>query len=575
MIDDDPGAAFEEGALVSRRFGDVYASRAGALAQARQVFLAGCGVPARWQGRRQFTVGELGFGTGLNMLALLDLWAATRPAGGRLNMFSVEGYCLSHADAARALGAYPELSPLAARLLAQWPQQRRGMVRIDFPALGATLDLALMPAADALAGWQGRADAWFLDGFAPSRNPAMWSAELLTLVGQRTAPGGIAATWSAAGSVRRGLEAAGFAVARMPGFTGKRERIEARMPGKVEPAQLPRVAVVGAGIAGASLARAFVALGIVPTLFAEGPMASANPAGLVKPRLVSGSTAASSLHAQAFGRAVSLIAREAPDAIIATGADWLLRPDEVERARETIASGLFARDSLHLYGDRLHLRDALVVSPVRLRGSWLPDVMPLAVRASRHTADGWWLDDRGPFDAVVLAAGMGTVPLSGLRLRPIRGQVTTAPIAPGHPATSWGAYLVPTDDGLLFGATHGRDDADASIRAEDQAENLAALAARLPDVAARLRDLPLGAVAGVRATTGHHQPIAAELQPGLFALTGLGGRGLALAPLLAEHVAAMVAGAPSPLLAGPRQLLSSGLQPVGQMLHQQAHTQRP
>ncbi len=559
MTDTDPGAAFEDGVLVSRRFGDVYASRAGGLAQSRAVFLAGCGLPERWAGRQRFTVAELGFGTGLNMLSLLHLWERHRPAGATLHLFSVEGFPLSCDDAARALSAFPELAGLATTLLTQWPRQRHAWHRIDFPALGATLDLALSDVVPALSGWDGRADAWFLDGFSPARNPAMWTDEVLALVGARTAPGGRAATWSAAGAVRRGLGAAGFSVERVPGFTGKRERIEARFPGGIqgEPAgsSTPRVAIVGAGIAGASLARALRTLGLRPRLFAQGPMASGNPAALVTPRLAAGSTAAAQLHAQAFLRSVALVRREAPGAIIAEGAQRLLKPAETVRAEATIASGLFPPGSLRLEGQVLHMADALTLSPERLRAAWLDEVEPCAVEAPRHTPEGCWLGAHGPFDAVVIAAGYASAALADLRLTPIRGQVTTAAIPPGAPPTSWGGYLIPTDEGLLFGATHNRGDDDPSIRAEDQSANLAGLARAMPALAGRLATEPLGAAAGIRAAAGDHQPYAGGLGSGLFTLTGLGGRGFTLAPLLAEHVSARLAGAPSPLEAASARIV--------------------
>lgn len=555
MTDTDPGAAFEDGVLVSRRFGDVYASRAGGLAQSRAVFLAGCGLPERWAGRRRFTVAELGFGTGLNMLALLQLWAQHRPAGATLHLFSVEGFPLSRADAALALAAFPELAGLAETLLAQWPAQRHGWHRVDFPALGATLDLALADVGPALAGWNGRADAWFLDGFSPAKNPAMWTDEVLALVGARTAPGGRAATWSAAGAVRRGLGAAGFQVERVPGFTGKRERIEARFPGESAEPSRSSIAIVGAGIAGASLARALRALGLQPRQFAEGPMASGNPAALVSPRLAAGSAAAARLHAQAFLRSVALVRREAPGAIIAEGAQRLLKPGEVERAEATIASGLFPPGSLRLEGQVLHMADALTLSPERLRAAWLGDVEPCAAEAPRRTPEGWWLGAEGPFDTVVIAAGYASAALTGLRLTPIRGQITTAAIPPDAPPTSWGGYLIPTDEGLLFGATHNRASDDPAIRAEDQATNLAGLARAMPELAARLATEPLGAAAGIRAAAGDHQPHAGALGEGLFTLTGLGGRGFTLAPLLAEHVAVLLAGTASPLEAASARIV--------------------
>ena len=246
----------------SKRFGDVYFSREGGLAEARAVFLAGCGLPQRWAGRRRFMAGELGFGTGLNIAALLELWRTHRPPGGQLSIFSVEAEPLSADDARRALAAFPEIAPIAERLLSQWPGRRAGFHRVDLPELGATLDLAVMDAEAALRAWSGRADAWFLDGFAPAVNPGMWTEPLMALVAARSASGAVAATYTVAGQARRALAAAGFELARQPGFGGKRERLEARYPGDAALEPMPRIVIVGAGIAGAALARALTALGV-------------------------------------------------------------------------------------------------------------------------------------------------------------------------------------------------------------------------------------------------------------------------------------------------------------------------
>ena len=297
-------------------------------------------------------------------------------------------------------------------------------------------------------------------------------------------------------------------------------------------------------------------LGIEPTIFANGPMASGNPAALVSPRLAAGSEAGAALHALAFRRAVERIERTATDSVIARGARRLLKPSEVERADASIASGLFPADSLRRDGDVLHLRDALVVSPQRLLGAWLGAVRPLAVNEIARMDGGWLVQGEGPFDAVVVAAGFGSAMLGDLPLRPIRGQVTTANVPLADMPTSWGGYLIPTEDGLLFGATHGRGDADAGIRDEDQARNLETLARVRPELAAELSAMTLGAVASVRAVAGDHQPIAGALGDGLFALGAFGGRGFALAPLLAEHVAALIAGTPSPMTAAMARLVT-------------------
>ncbi|HEY2179241.1 MAG TPA: tRNA (5-methylaminomethyl-2-thiouridine)(34)-methyltransferase MnmD [Caulobacteraceae bacterium] len=211
----------------SRRYGDLYFSRHGGLAECREVFLAGCHLPAAWRDRPRFTVAELGFGTGLNIAALLELWAREKPPAGHLAIISVEAEPLAAQDAARALAAWPELADAAGELIARWPPRAAGVHRLDMPAFRATLDVAVMEAADALRAWTGSADAWFLDGFAPAINPAMWRRDVLDLVAQRSAPGARAATYTVAGQVRRDLALAGFTVERKPGFGAKRQRLEA------------------------------------------------------------------------------------------------------------------------------------------------------------------------------------------------------------------------------------------------------------------------------------------------------------------------------------------------------------
>src|SRR5690606_28684582 len=212
-------------------------------------------------GRRRFTVAELGFGTGLNIAALLDMWRREGPSDGRLHIFSVEGYPLSRDEAARALGAWPELADAARALLADWPASTPGFHRLDLGGFNATLDVAVGDAAWALSQWTGRADAWFLDGFAPSTNPAMWSDAVLDGVAARSAADARIATFTVAGAVRRGLSERGFGVDKRPGHGRKRERLEARRPGAPEPETAAAVAIIGAGIAGAALARALAVAG--------------------------------------------------------------------------------------------------------------------------------------------------------------------------------------------------------------------------------------------------------------------------------------------------------------------------
>ncbi len=213
-----------DGVPVSRRFDDPYFSLGDGLAETRHVFLAGNGLPGRF--RPGFRLAELGFGTGLNLFASLLAW---RGAGhpGPLHYTSFEAFPMSAAQMARALSAFPEVAAIAGPFLAAW---QGGARRITLPDLEA--EVVIGDARSSLPAWPGMADAWFLDGFAPARNPELWQPALMAEVARHTAPGGSFATYTAAGFVRRGLQAAGFRVERIPGHGAKRHMSVGRLDPK-------------------------------------------------------------------------------------------------------------------------------------------------------------------------------------------------------------------------------------------------------------------------------------------------------------------------------------------------------
>lgn len=575
-----PAAALEwgeDGAPRSTVFGDVYFSREDGLAETRAVFLEGCGLPQAWADRRHFVIGELGLGTGLNQLAILDLWRRTRPQNGRLHLFSVEAYPMTTTEVARALSAWPELTDLADLFLASCPPAwTPGFHRLDLPDLNATLDVAIGDAAWALDQWNGRADAWLLDGFSPALNPGMWTDAVLDGVAARSAPGARLATFTVAGAVRRGLAERGFTVEKMSGFGRKRERLEARFTGEPTSAPPPpRVAVIGAGIAGAATAHALNGLGLNPVVIeAETPGAGASgfPAGLVTPRLDVGDTDLAALFAQALATARAVYA-PIPGAILSEGVIQLEQsprdstrfdriadqpiwaPGRMQRLDAATASDLLG-ESVETGG--LNMADAFTLAPPTAIAAFLDDIEVRTARVDRlePSATGWRLfDAEGAVildaEAVVLTAGWGLADLCpDLSLRPVRGQADWAAASPAlSQGVAWGGYAAPTSDGLLFGATHDRDQTTTEIRPDDSERNRAALAARLPKLAASLGEETTHARAAVRATTPDRLPFCGPLpdRPGVHVIGGLGSRGHALAPLLGRHVAALIADVPSPL----------------------------
>jgi len=549
----------EDGLPQSSLYGDVYFSSVDGLAETRAVFLQGCCLPDRFGAQPDFTVGELGFGSGLNIAALLDLWRREKPEDGKLHIFSIEAHPLARDEAARILAHWPELGEAAQVLLDHWPGRARGFHRVDLPGFDAVLDLAVMDVIEALEAWDGAADAWFLDGFSPALNPAMWRDEVLAAVAARTAPGARAATFTVAGAVRRGLQAAGFEVAKRPGFGRKRERLEAWFPGARYPGAPPRtLAVIGGGVAGAALARAARAEGLAVTVVdaPDSVAASGNPAALVTPALDAGGGPRAALYAQAFARAVALYEAE-PDAVIARGVTQSPAIDrDPARFAKVAAQDLFEPGAMVLRDGALAMTQALVIEPAVVIAAWSGEIIRRRVASLARDGEGWrLLDDAGDLilraDRVALAGGAATGDLAAdLRLRPVRGQAswiqgeTTA-------ATAFGGYAVPTRDGVLFGATHDRDQTAVDVRAEDHLRNLETLAKGLPDLARRLAGKTFDGRAAVRATTPDRLPLVGARNGGLLVLAGLGSRGFCLAPLLAEHLVAKLLNRPSPL---PRQL---------------------
>jgi tRNA 5-methylaminomethyl-2-thiouridine biosynthesis bifunctional protein len=597
-----PGGVLRAGA-----YDDTYASRAGALAETDVVFLEGCGLPQAWADRRRFVVGELGFGAGLNALALWRCWRTHRPSGAVLHLQTVEAHPLRREDAAHVLAAEPDLAPLARQLLARWPVIAFGPQRLWFEDDGFCLTVHIGDVLDGLAAFGGPVDAWFLDGFAPARNPQMWSPDVFARMAALSAPGAAAASYSAAGIVRRGLQAAGFAAERAPGYGGKRERTVARFLGPAKTLAPPlypiprgepphRIAVLGAGIAGATVAHALARRGRRAVVFdaADAPAqgASGNPAGLVAPRLDRGDGPGPAFLRAAFLAALDLYRTQTPEAFAACGVRQSAQsPREAAAFEDLAADPPWGEGRLQapepgvlVHGDAGVLRPAeavrLLLSAAELRLS------TTVMRLERVPGAGWRLIDAHgacihEADAVVLASGAMAATLAQTHWLPIGvklGQIEWGPASASPPmAVTQGAYAAPLgDDAVVFGATF--DAADATLVApgpttEARARNMIALAALAPNLAAGVDADQLTSRTGLRATTPDRLPIMglcpdapawldqnqalangapppnapAPAHENLFVLAGLGARGLTTAPLLAEALVSEMLDEPSPL----------------------------
>lgn len=581
----------DEGTPRSAQFGDIYFSVDGGLAETRLVFLKGCGLEQSWQGAsdraRSFRICETGFGSGLNFLAALQLWQASpaAKAGQHLHYISIEAMPWSQADLERGLAKFPQLAPIASALLAQWPGPVKGVHRLHFKT--ASLTLYHMPAAQALPQMDMAINAWFLDGFSPSKNPDMWSDNVLSHLGRLSAPGARLATFSVAGTVRRGLEAAGFQTQKEEGFGRKRHRLEAVYSAKPRPkgAACRKPLIIGGGISGSSIAAGFGRLGVSAKILDPAPdlsrAASGNPAALITPRLDVQDRPESRFYLSAYLYAQARY--RASGAQIASG-NYRFARTEKDAARYKQLSQLEAlppeqmRWAEHVdMGPHINpyirpdtsLGAALGFGGLNFPGGLLIDPVEYikTVRAPHENiackvikisagADGIWHvhADNGQVyetDALFLCGGAEIEEIDGvpdMSLRYSRGQVVwhDSELRPKMPV-NYGGYAADTGEHLMLGTSHAHTSAgfDGQIHARETADILS----RFTD--GFQTELPPAntwqARASVRVHTRDTLPIACAPAPNLYMLSGLGARGFMLAPLLGEYLASHALNEPVPL----------------------------
>lgn len=597
----------------SAEFADIYFSRTGGLAESHYVFLQQNQLPARFQAQPEhstFHLGETGFGTGLNVLLATREFLAHAPATAHLHITSFERYPLRPADLQRALAHWPELGELRATLQQQWPLPLPGLHRITL-ASRVTLDLILGDIRHTLPDWavchQAQTDAWFLDGFAPGKNPAMWQDTIYqSLVTSMKASASLA-TFTAAGQVRRGLQRVGLKVVKVPGFGRKREMLRAwrHQPAPPRPPLARQsLALVGGGIGAVCLAWYLRDhpghLTWYRPALADG--ASGNPMGIVYPPVQAQWNPFTEFYSHAFNQAQQLYTQHTPDLVHWCGVQQLcLQAGDLERFRTTRRAGHYPENWLQgltraqaSTGSPRHQKPALYWP----NAGWLEaetvvanlaqqvldyrqqHKLPTTVRASQVQQlaynGGYWQVLHQPPEAaaaqpsaayhqqVLLAAGQHNaklLPQPLLPLRTVRGQIT---LVQANSRTQQLAnvichqgYLTPAWQGVhCLGATAEQGAEQATVRPADDQHNLEQANQHL-QTNFKTTDI-LGQRAAIRSTTPDHLPVAGPVPryqsdtgelstwPGLYLLGGLGFRGFTNAPLAAAMVAAQLTGASSP-----------------------------
>lgn len=576
-----------QGQPYSQQFGDVYFSKAGGAAETQHVFLQGNGLPERFVGRRDFTIGELGFGTGLNFRVTHAEFLRHTGASQRLQYIAVEKYPLT-AEMLQQFGV----------ALPEYPLRLPGWHRVTLER--CTLTLGFGEAAELLRSIDAAVDAWFLDGFSPAKNPEMWEETVLREVARLSAPGATFATFTAASAVRRGLQAQGFYVEKAKGFGTKREMLIGSQKSEIrnQKSALQHVLIIGAGIAGATLARALAERGHRVTVLERGSVASGasgNPAGVLYPQLTKFYTPATAWHFTAYSFMLRQIARWKGHGLVFSSAQpgmlRLPRPDQ----RAADFASLQMDDAIMRYVHRAEA-SALAGVDVVSDGWWFPHGTWLApaelcrallqhenITLREHCAAISMQNRRVTLaEGDVIAAdilciataqetprllpdipmpmGISAGQISVLPAEAVAGDLRciishrgyvipcTAPVILSEakdPTSREMLRVAQHDTQYLLGATYDRSDLSGAVTEKNHAENLQHARDALPGWITR--DVPMQGRTSFRATTPDRLPYVGQVADGLYVSVGHGSRGLISAPLAAEILAAQITGEMVPL----------------------------
>jgi len=588
---------------VCKQFGQAYFSSNHALLEARHVFLNGNDLStrlAKLADFEYFCIAEIGFGTGLNALALWQMWQQLRPNNhSHLHLISVEKYPLTKADFIRAAKIWPELQPLAQQLLQQYPLPIAGCHRLDFPAERFSIDLWLGDANDVfpVIAKTKAVDAWFLNDFSASCHSDLWQKNVLSQIFRLSDDGTTFASCSVTDILRQSLREHGISISCPAGFNNKDSMLKAiwnraksenqDLSTATTQAHTPfnaagsfqqrEIAIIGAGIAGLTCAYAFARRGHQVTIYDQSaPLAGAsgNPLALLNPRLGRIEQSAQHLVTLAWQYAiphyekfkafrpiqVSQLALKADDDLLELAAQYPPEIFATEKEKiselETIYPSLkllrAGTISPHLFRDQI-LEHALIqfqhaeVSHLKKRSDQNSKIQVVDINQQ----------GLAEFDHVIVCAAMNSQKLSPQlpQLKANRGQVSwvnnaNQPLQPEQ-AYSYGGYCMQLDEQhLILGASFYPDREDDEVLAEDHAHNYALIHSVFPDYAQSLAAIETWqGRASIRTQSPDYFPLLGKIQPDaeIYTLTALGSKGFLFAPLCSEVLVAQVLAEACPL----------------------------
>lgn len=611
MTSDNAQLDWQDGQPYSLNYGDVYFSRDHGMQESQYVFLSQNHLQHRWQSLNSphFTIAETGFGTGLNFLCAWQLWLESAPSPARLHYISTEKHPLTTTDLARALDLWPTLKALRDQLLIQYQSLSAGWHQLKFDQGRVTLTLLIGDAMTTLPKLYASVDAWFLDGFAPAKNPEMWQPEILKQIARLSHAETTFATFTSAAEVRRGLLATGFDVSKVAGFGRKREMLVGQyQAGKKISVhhKLHSAVVIGGGIAGTSTSRALAERGWQVTLIERHAQlaqeASGNQVGILYPRLSGQDITLSRLALNGYLNTLRLLQRLqlSPYGFAACGLLQLaFDARELARCRAVAARGLPAEIVRFVATDEaselagITLKHSALYFPA---AGWVsPPAFCMALAAHKNIEilasynalqiqrhhESWQVYDKTKLlaeaEVVVLASANDTRSFEQsqhLPLESVRGQMTmlqqSAVSQNLRTVLCADGYISPAYQGMHgIGATFSPNDTSTEIRESDHHANISMLKHIAPGLHAALSQQPNSGRVAFRCSSPDYLPLIGPLLDGtrllakpprpnasatdlpwlhgLYVNTGHGSKGLINAPLCAEMLASVINGEPAPV----------------------------
>ena len=540
---------WHDGAPYSAEYDDVFFSSNGGLDETRYVFIEGNDLTARFVLSRQFVIGEMGFGSGLNFVAAVDAWLQSAPADARLHYISIEKHPFSNADLSTALAAWPELNHITTELLEVYPPLVHGFHHRQLMQGRVSLSLLFGDAIELLPDLNAKVDAWFLDGFAPAKNQSLWSNDLFQMIADRTAANGSFATFTSAGDVRRGLQASGFSVSKRTGFGKKREMLAGQLEAPKRQQSISpwfhhayasetdnrHAIVIGAGIAGITTASSLAQRGWKVTLIDRRSQvaaeASGNPAGVVMPRLTADMSIDARFYLSAFLYTTNWLQQLTGDTgWHGKGVMQLLSSDKQQALKdiglpESVVRFFDASEASKLIGTNVNQNSIFYTRAGWLQPKQLCEMLLEAHSDIRFLAsstvdglkyiDGQWQilsDTNNLASAPILVVANGSetdrlLPDNRFGINVVRGQlsyVKNSDVHIKHPVC-YDGYIIPiSNEQYCIGASYDLNSRDTQLFDKDHQSNLNSVQQTLPDTDF---NMVCGGRVAFRASTQDHLPL--------------------------------------------------------------------